>query len=99
MGLGISTVMEGLFARITTQGSTPIILSMTGAPRPATVTAYPVSGDTVLVEQSCDDGNTFNPIPLLNATTLTNTILTSGVTHLRVTRTAGIGVTSYMTVC
>ena len=99
MSLDITTVMKGLFARIITPNSTPIILSMLEAPVPCTITAYPVSGDTILVEQSCDGGNNFNPIALLNVTALTNTILTSGLTHIRVTRTAGTGTTSYVTVC
>ena len=89
----------GLFALLMVGSGGTLTLSMRGAPLPATVTAYPVPGDTLLVEQSCDDGDTFDPTAVLNASVLTSTVLLSGCTHLRTKRAVGSGTTSYVTIC
>ena len=91
--------IPGVFALVVAGNGRDIVIPMFGAPLPATVTAYPVTGDTLLVEQSADNGDTFNPGAVLNATVLTSAILRSGCTHLRMQRTVGSGTTSYITIC
>lgn len=96
---GIVNTMNGLFIKQVLVDGIAHVISMNGAPIPSTITAYPVAGDTVLVEQSADNGVTWNPTALLNVTVLSNMSLSSGCTHIRCTRTAGAGITSYVTIC
>lgn len=91
--------MRGLFATVKTPDGLGHVLNMTGATIPCTITAYPVAGDTLTVEQSADGGVTWDPTLVLNTNVLANQVLGSGCTHIRVTRSAGAGTTSYVTVC
>lgn len=86
--------MGGLFATGVLLNGTAVVVSLNGAPLPSTVWVVPVSGDTVLVEYSLDAGVTYKNWPHGSVTTANQRTLTSGVTHLRFTRTAGAGTTS-----
>jgi len=66
---------------------------------PLTVWVNPVAGDTVTVSYSCDGGTTYANWPSGAVTAYTEDVLVSGVTHLKVQRTAGSGTTSTYGVC
>lgn len=79
----------------------PVIESMAGAPLPCTIILYPMSGDTLMVEQSRDGGLTWTTLPSGGAVTVSDTgfVLTAGCSHIRVTRSAGTSSSSYFTIC
>jgi hypothetical protein len=95
------TMSGGWIDRSYLLDGTPVSVSMTGAPLPCTIVLYPMSGDTLKVEQSRDGGNVWATLPSGGAVTIADTgfILTSGCTHIRVTRSAGTSSASYFTVC
>lgn len=98
----ISSQMGNFFAKVVLLDATPIIMNMQGAPIPCLVSAYPNTGtsDSVSVEQSNDQGLTWNAAFVIPATAAAaNQQLNSGCTHLRCTRTAGTSALSYVTVC
>lgn len=84
-----------------------VVVQMEGAPKPATITANPASGDSVKVEFSVDDGVTYAPWYLEGDTDISGGVVTvrktlvliSSVTHLRFTRTAGSGTASTWSIC
>lgn len=93
----LGSVIDGVLLN-----ATPIVIYMRGAPVPATVWVNPVAGDTVTVEYSLDSGITYAAWELGAITSASATkalVFFSGITNLRITRTAGAGVTSTYGVC
>ncbi len=82
-----------LVSRVLVDGAA-VIFDMDGQGLPSTVWVNPVAGDTVAVSASVDNGVTYLDWPAGAVTTYTDDILESGVTHLKVQRTAGAGTTS-----
>lgn len=70
-----------------------------GAAMPMTVWVRPTGGDTVTVSYSCDGGANYAVWPAGAVTVYTEDTLMSGVTHLRLQRTAGSGTASSWGVC
>ena len=91
--------MIGLFATGILVNGSPLIIPMLGAPLPALVWVRPAIGDTVLMEYSTDNGVNYASWPNGSVTVYSEDALILGVTHLRVTRTAGTGITSTYGVC
>lgn len=93
------SVMHGLFIAPTyLMNATPVVASMVGAPMPATIKLKVTAGDTLVLEQSQDGGQTYEP-PEATITASQSFVMNSGCTHIRVTRTAGTSTTSYFSVC
>ena len=91
--------MRGAFNITTLSSGTAVVVSMTGAPIPATIWARPAVGDTVTVSYSTDNGINYNTWPGGAVTAYTEDALLSGITHVRFQRTAGSGTTSAAGVC
>lgn len=91
--------MRGAFDIETLSSGTAVVVSMTGAPIPATVWARPGAGDTVTVSYSTDNQANWNTWPAGAVTAYTEDALLSGITHVRFQRTAGTGTTSTAGVC
>jgi len=91
--------MKGLFGMVTLASAADFILSMKGAPLPATIWAQPVAGDTVAVYVSFDNGATYHAWALGAVTAAAYDTLTGGVTHVKFKRTAGSGTTSTGGIC
>ncbi len=91
----------------TLTSGTAVVVQMDGAPKPATITVNPLTGDSVKVEFSTNGGTTYYPWYLEGDTdivagvvTVSKTlVLLSGVTHLKFTRSAGTGITSTWSIC
>jgi hypothetical protein len=94
-----STVMQGLvIGPVILTNGTPVMQPMDGSPLPSIVKLYVTAGDTLVLDQSFDGGLTYDT-PILTATTSQGVVLSSGCSHIRVTRSAGASTTSYFTVC
>lgn len=91
--------MRGAFNITPLPSGTAVVVSMTGAPIPATVWARPAAGDTVAVTYSTDNGVNWQAWPTGPVTADAQDVLLSGVTHVRFQRTAGTGTTSTCGVC
>ena len=91
--------MRGAFNITPLPSGTAVVVSMTGAPIPATVWARPAAGDTVAVTYSTDNGVNWQAWPIGPVTAYAPDVLLSGVTHVRFQRTAGTGTTSTCGVC
>lgn len=90
---------QGYFVR-TVLDANPLIFALAdlGAGIPPTIWAKPVAGDTIRVDTSLDGGNVWEAA-LVSTTANWSTTLSSGVTHIRFTRTIGTGTTSRVGVC
>lgn len=88
-----------VFASGALANTTPVILSMEGAPIPATVWVVPGTGDTVKVEYSMDGGTTYTTWPNGSVTTSDSDILLSAITYLKFTATTDVTHTSTYGVC
>jgi hypothetical protein len=92
---GQANVMTGSsFAKGVLINGTPVSVNMANCPLPSTVSVTPANGDTVLVEYSLDDGTTWQNWPAGAVTAYAENRLTSSVTDVRITRSAGSGTTS-----
>jgi hypothetical protein len=97
--LPVADSMPGLFNATTLTSGTAVVVPMKSAPRPATVWARPVAGDTVTVSYSTDNQANWITWPNGAVTAYSQDVLLSGITHLRFQRTAGSGTTSTCGVC
>ena len=87
-----------LVSRVLADG-VAVIFDMDGQGLPSTVWVNPVAGDYILVGASVDNGLTYVDWPAGAVGVYTNDILISGVTHLKVQRVSGAGVTSTWGIC
>ena len=94
-----SRVMLGLFNRTVLTMGDAVLINMKGAAIPATVTAYPLDGDTITIQQSLDGGFTYANWALGAVTVQSTVIFDYAITHLRVQRTSGTGIRSAATIC
>jgi len=83
--------------RGTLADGTAVVLELADAVVPMTVFLNPAVGDTVTYSHSCDGGTTYTVRGAVTA--YTEDVLDSGITHLKVQRTAGSGNTSTYGVC
>lgn len=90
----VTQTMTGSFASGILTDTTPEVVSMLGAPKPATVWVNPTS-DTITVAYSTDGGTTYNNWPLGTVSAYAKDTLLSGVTHLRFTAGTGNAASTY----
>lgn len=89
----------GLLINKTLLNGDAVTYDVTGAPLPMTVWTVPVTGDTVTISYSFDDGVTYTTWPNGAVTTASSDVLLSGVTRLKFQRTIGTGITSTYGIC
>ena len=82
-----------LILRVLADG-TAMITDMDGQSIPSTVWVKPAAGDGVTVSASLDNGVSYLVWPAGEVTVDSCDVLDSGVTHLKVQRTTGSGITS-----
>lgn len=91
-GQPVGAVGSAAFASGTLANTTPLVVPLSGAALPSTITISGAGGTTRKIELSTDGGSAngwFTPTPDASTTNMVNLVFTSAATHARLTGGAG----------